>query len=735
MKIISYAFILMALLLPFTGSAESKDLLRADYLYRNLAFHDAIPFYEKAIAEEENKSADVYVRLADCYRLTRQPVPAAEWYGRAVQLQPNLPDEAKRHYGEVLMNLQRYDEAAVYLKQYQAARPGDRRAANLLAACQSASQLKNAIPLGSAKLLDLNTDGSDFGPAIRGAELVFTSDSASGVVSAKKDGWTGNPFYSMYRINCDQEGRCSGAPRPITGKLNSKYHDGPAAFSPDGRQFYFTRTTQARQFISQQPVSDNSGTVRLQIMVAGDYDTAAGTYQRIDAFKYNDKNYSTAHPAISPDGQYLVFSSDMPGGLGQTDLYLCKWEAGGWSRPQSLGSMINTEGDEMFPVFLDNERLSFASNGHVGLGGLDVYITKFNRANGSWSEPEHAGTPINSSYDDMSYVTYGGGKYGYFASNRPAAKKGDNIYHFHRQELYLSLQVVDSLRGTPLSQATVHFQNDPGARTEMTGADGRIMTRLYPQPAQQIRVSRPGYQTVSLNLAAPATRGERDTIHMVVKMKSDASISYNVIVLNETTREPIPEPLLVMTPIGMGKADSIRLATGAVLTRSLDPGRTYNVYAVKDNYYGNEKVVSTKDVRPGAAPIVIWDTIFMKRLSVGEIYRVDNIYYDFDKANIREDAKPALNRLLELLQQYPAMRIQVNAHTDCRGKESYNLRLSRERAASVIRYLQQRGIDPKRLQSQGYGETMPVTECSDCDRCSEEIHQSNRRTEFTIIAL
>src|SRR5690606_7294528 len=133
----------------------------------------------------------------------------------------------------------------------------------------------------------------------------------------------------------------------------------------------FTRTTQARQFISRQPVSDPGGTVRLQIMIADEYDTTTRQYNKITPFRYNDKDYSTAHPAISPDGNLLVFSSDMPGGEGQTDLYLSRREGEEWSKPEQLGRTVNTEGDEMFPVFIDNTTLSFASNGHAGLGGLD----------------------------------------------------------------------------------------------------------------------------------------------------------------------------------------------------------------------------------------------------------------------------------------------------------------------------------------------------------------------------
>ncbi len=733
MKKVSYIFSLILLLIPVYGNAENKDLLKADYLYRQFAFHDAIPYYEKVVAESAGQHARVYARLGDCYRLTKDPAQAVRWYAMAVQ-STDVPEDTKLHYGEMLMMLQQYEEAARMLRQYQAAKPGDRRAANLIRGCEIAAELLQQIPEGKATLLPFNTDGSDFGPALRQNDLVFTTDSVLGI-GGKKDNWTGNPFYNIYMVSCNNKGQCGNDPEPVGGKMNTKYHDGPAAFTAGGNRMFFTRTTQAKQFFSQQPVSDRTGTVRLQIMIAEEYDTAGKKYNKITPFRYNDKDYSTAHPAVSPDGSMLVFSSDMPGGAGQTDLYLSRREGDGWTQPVNLGPTVNTEGAEMFPVFIDNTTLSFSSNGHAGLGGLDVYYTRRDEAAGTWSEPVNAGIPVNSSYDDMSLTLYSGRHDGYFASNRPAAKKGDNIYHFIRQEVYLNLQVLDSVSGRGIGQAAVLLKSDAGQRRETSGGDGRLITRLFPQALYEVAVSKEGYRAATIRLSAQQPDRERDTINAVVRLLPDLNIIYTAVVVDETSRQPVPQPLVVMTRDGWGKADSALLETGAVYERALEAGYTYHVYAVKENYYGNEKVIPAKGIKPGGAPVRINDTIFMKRLSVGEVYRVDNIYYDFNKADIREDARPALNRLVELLNRYPAMSIQVNAHTDCRGKDAYNLRLSQARAASVIKYLQQHGIDRNRLRSQGFGETNPIHPCRNCDVCTEEQHQMNRRTEFRITAM
>lgn len=218
-------------------------------------------------------------------------------------------------------------------------------------------------------------------------------------------------------------------------------------------------------------------------------------------------------------------------------------------------------------------------------------------------------------------------------------------------------------------------------------------------------------------------------------LESDFAIYYNAVVLDENTNEQIENPMIVFAKLGGGSADTNYISGEEGFTTSMDANAEYSVYAVKDKYYSNERMVSTAGILPSMGVTKIRDTLYMKELRIGEVYKIDNIYYDYDKANIREDAKPSLNGLIQLLQQYPDMTIQVNSHTDCRGSDSYNMSLSKARANSVIKYLQERGIAKKRLMHKGFGETAPVEKCTVCDDCSDEQHQRNRRTEFQIISM
>lgn len=714
-----------------TTAKSNEDLLRANYLYRHLAFHEAIPYYEK-IADNAN-SADIYGQLGDCYLLTKKPEQAIVWYAKAVKIN-GCSDETKLHYGQALMNLQMYNDALPMLKQYQATHTEERRVANLIRSCQSATAMLDKMPEGSVNFLAFNTNGSDFGPALRKGELVFASDTVI-TGTAKTDNWTGSSFYNMYSVACTDRAQCKNELQKVGNKLNTKFHDGPCTFTADAREMYFTRTNYIQQFLNSGTPTDKQGVVRLQIMVAGNYDATTNEYKDVKSFEYNNKEYSTAHPTISPSGNTLVFASDMPGGEGGTDLYICRKDARNkWSTPANLGKMLNTEGEEMFPFLLDDNTLYFASNGHVGLGGLDIYSVKWGADESSMSEPQHLGIPFNSSYDDMSPVFYPNGHIGYFASNRPAARGGDNIYAMYRQKIFLALKVKDATTGVPLAASNIRLKRLDGSADFITNAAGEIFVQVYPQSQYSMVINRQGYKDKEAEFATFNIIAD-DTVEQEILLDANFALHYNAVVLDEKTGDPIENPMVVFAQMGGGKADSASIPTGSAYTSELQPDADYHVYAVKDRYYSSERTFSTKGIMRNSGASQINDTIFMKQLKVGEVYKVENIYYDYDKATIREDAKPSLDRLLDLLKQYPDMQIQLNSHTDCRGSASYNLKLSNSRAHSVIKYLQSRGIAADRLKYRGYGASEPIEKCDVCKQCNEAQHQTNRRTEFKIIDL
>ncbi len=729
-----YIMLVMLLLGQSTADAKGvdKNQMKGDYLYQHFAFHEAIPYY-KSIAENA-ADVDVYSKLGDCYLLTKNPDSAIKWYSKAVSMDGCTMD-VKLRYAKALMAKQRYYDAIPYLEAYHATYPEDRRVENMIKSSETAEASMKELPVGYASFLSFNTDGSEFGPHVHGEELIFTTDSAISHRANNIDKWTGSSYNNIYAIPCNENGRCKTELNRIGGKINTKYHDGPAVFNTEGSKMYFTRTNYSREFITNGSNPDDNGVVRLQIMIADDYDSSSKEFKKVKPFKYNNKNYSTAHPALSADGNMLVFTSDMPDGEGGSDLYMCtKDVAGNWSEPQSLGKVLNTEGEEMFPFLSDDNKLYFSSNGHVGLGGLDVYVSNWDANTKTFSEPQNVGMPVNSSYDDMSLTLYQGSSDGYFASNRPAEKKGDNIYYINMRNVYLSLMIKDAASGTPIAASSVSFSENKDNRTFTSGSGGKVFTRILPQTSYTVTIKKPGYKTQTIDVST-FNAMNNDTVSKEVLLESDFAIYYNAIVMDESTYTQIENPMIVYAKLGEGSADTAYLNGTENFTISLDPDAEYNIYAVKDKYYSSERMVSTAGIIQSMGVTKVRDTLFMKELKIGEVYKIDNIYYDYDKANIREDAKPALNGIIQMLGQYEDMSIQINSHTDCRGSAAYNKNLSRDRAASVIRYLQQRGISKSRLQSKGFGETKPVETCNNCDDCTDTQHQRNRRTEFQIITM
>lgn len=682
----------------------------------------------------KRKDAQLDAKVADCYRLMKDPKQAVIWYARAMSGQPKfITKEMKLHYGEVLMMQGCYDEAAYWIRQYVTATPNSRKAANMLKGCEIAPSLLEAKQQGTIGFMAVNTDGSDFAPAIFDKSLVFTSNTVL-TGTAKKDKWTGSHYNNIYKVTCDNRGYCNGDYKQFGGKVSSKYHDGVASFSRDGKEMYFTRTMVEEDMFGQNAVSDQ-GTVHLEIMIVDDYDAKEQTFKKTRAFAFNNKKYSTIHPAISPDGNSLLFASDMPGGEGAIDLYISRKDSkGAWTSPVNLGKTINTDGEELFPVFVTNNKISFASNGHPGIGGLDIFYSSWDEREQAWSTPVNAGIPVNSSYDDMSLTMYEDGVNGYFTSNRPAAKLSDNIYHYYNQQLYLDGIVVDSLSNMGIGEAQISLQSDGDPVALISMADGHFRNELDPQKKYTISISKEGYRTLQTSLPSTGRSKVQDTLKPVLYLMPEANIAYKATIVDEANGTPVEDPLLIVTQDGTSLRDTINLATGAVFTRTLEAGSIYRINAVKENYYSDEKVINTYNMSGGRI-IRLGDTILMCRLTVGAVCQIGDIYYDFNKADIRADAVASLDKVIKLLKENKRLKLQINSHTDCRGSDDFNMHLSKARAESVMRYLASKGVNTTRLKAKGLGEARAINNCSNCESCTEEQHQNNRRTEFLVLEL
>ena len=661
-------FFLLMLSFPCSPLAarENKELMKANYYYAHYAYHEAIPHYER-VADELNTS-EVYAQLADCYNITGSWQKAAEAYGKAAAIKDCSPAVLLR-YAQLLMQLEQYERAEQYLVQYLKNNKNDRRAANLIAGSRLYKNTSFSAPHGIALLLPFNTDGSEFAPALWKDRLVFASDTVIDI-RKKTDKGTGKAYYNIYSVPCNGEGLCGGSINTMADDaVNIKYHNGPATFSADGGQMYYTRSRYASGLLTKKAVANKDSMVVLEIMIATDLDTASGRFRTIVPFSYNDPGYAVAHPSVSPGGGLLAFSSNMPRGYGRSDIYLCRKVNGAWASPRNAGAMVNAEGDEVFPYWADDSTLFFSSDGQKGMGGLDIYKCRWDNKRSVFAAPVNVGAPVNSSYDDISLAMYADGRSSYFSSARPATRGGDNIYFFKRNELCLQLTVTDSISRQELAGARLSISRSQHRQDTVTGPSGKYIAALYPGERYDITVSMAGYTASTLAVTAISDK-DIDTVfrHIaLLRMPKDTII-------------PIAPPI-----------------------------------AVRDNN--------------------IMDTPGVRAFVLNEVYEIGHFYYDYDKYELKSVHKVFLDSLVIQLKRHSTMRIQVRAHTDCRGSADYNLKLSHNRAMSVVSYLAAHGISRGRLQFAGLGYTMSHAQCADCSACTEEEHYRNRVLEFKVLAL
>ena len=386
-----------------------------------------------------------------------------------------------------------------------------------------------------------------------------------------------------------------------------------------------------------------------------------------------------AHPTWSPDGKELYFVCDDKDGWGGFDIYKVILSQSGWGEPRVLSAKINTEMDDMFPTF-DGDTLYFASDGKGGMGGLDIYKTYLEKP-GKWSNPENLQAPMNSGEDDFGLIVTENNngqiiQKGYFSSARKEGKGGDDIYAFSKKK---PEPIIVDIPDTIVVDTPVV---------------------VIPEPIKDIFLEVYVYGKTYANPNDP-------------KSASTGKIA-------------IPNAGLQITS---AKSDRVKTDEKGMYRFKIEKEVDYRFFVSSPDYYNKSALFNTYNQEE--QEVYRLDIILEKIFRNVEI-NLDNIYYDFNKWDIREDAKPTLNKLASTLLQNPEIKIVLGSHTDCRGKVDYNQELSQKRAQSAVDYLVTLGVEGTRLQATGYGESSPAATCS-CNNCSEEEHQENRRTTFRIL--
>lgn len=408
-----------------TTKSVDRKVRKADDMYEQYAYANAINVYERLIELGYN-SETIYKRLANSNYLNARYKEASGWYEKLFALDgANVGSEEMYKYALALKSVGDYSKSDQWMKKFEMAKSDDKRAIRFSENRDYLSRIKKNSGRYSIKNLEINSIGSDFSPSFFGNELVFSSARDTGLMASNIHEWNKKSFLNLYSANITTEGALSN-PKKLSRTLNKKTHESSTAFTKDGKTMYFTRNNSVKGKFTR----DQYGVSRLKLYKASLID---GEWKNIVELPFNGENYSVAHPTLNKAEDKLYFASNMPGTRGKSDIFVVDiYSDGNYGRPINLGNKINTEARETFPFITDNDVLYFSSDGHPGLGGLDIFATKINDMMNLYIQ--NVGEPINSKEDDFSFIINEENKKGYFASNRENGKGSDDIYSFTELE-------------------------------------------------------------------------------------------------------------------------------------------------------------------------------------------------------------------------------------------------------------------------------------------------------------
>ncbi|MBW3520468.1 OmpA family protein [Flavobacterium sp. NKUCC04_CG] len=625
--------------------AQNRQEKKAAMHMEEYAYVDAISLYEHQ-AKKGVKSPELYRNLGDAYYFNGKLDQAFIWYEKFFELDTIKASEYYYRYAQALKAIGNYTQSTSCMNDFLNLEKSDRRALIFDNKKNFLAEIESNSGRYEMEFLPFNSNQSDYGTTLHEGKLVFSSTRERSAFTGKTHSWTGQAFSSLYQVAVKKDSSW-GRVKPFESQWRTKFNESTPVFTQDNQTAYFTRNNYNK---NKRGFDDNNNTL-LKI-----YKSTKNNGQWSEAIElpFNSDQFSTAHPALTPDEKWLYFASNRHDNHGQSDLYkVAIHEDGTYGLPINLGDVINTEGRESFPFISSKNELYFSTDGRPGLGGLDIYVTKIN-SDGSFSPVQNIGAPANSSMDDFGFYIDANSGLGFLSSNRIADKKADNLYAFQEQTP-LVLECTQAIKGSiydrvsliPLGNATVVLYDSQCNEIAITTTDP---AGLYEFP----------------NLSCGAK-------YRVIA-KTD---NYNTIEIIAT----LPEK---------------------TATVQVDFGLESSLIAVKKG-----------------------DDLF-------QVLKLNPIYFDFGKADIREDAMTELLKVVAILDLYKNMKIEVCSHTDSRGNAAFNLKLSERRAKATVAWILSQGIAAERVSGKGYGQTQLINNCSSGIKCSEREHQENRRSAFIV---
>jgi outer membrane protein OmpA-like peptidoglycan-associated protein len=730
--------------------AQTGKLKKADNFFDKLSYAYAAEIYSSLLGSKLD-SPVLKSKLAKCFYQMGDMKNAELYFSQMI----NTNDATKEDYffyAQSLKQNAKYRESDLWMKRFHTSTQTDLRGQSFINNPSYIEEIEKQGEHFTIKNLFVNTQASDFGayPSPINTQVFFVSARNSRVAVQNEWSWNSREFLDLYCAQAMPDLELTNEVR-ISKKTNTRFHEGPLCFTADGKTVYFTRNNVSKGIA----VRDDKGIQNLKLYKATV--TQDGQWVEEVELPFNSRDYSVGHPSISPDGKIMYFASDMPGGFGGADIYKVSINSDGtYGKPENLGNSVNTEGQEMFPWISTDGNLFFSSNGHIGLGGLDIFVLLATKK-ADFGKLLNVGRPVNSQNDDFAFSMNKDARTGYFASNRIGGKGDDDIFSYvlirpFMQQLIVEGIIKDEKTGQILSGAPVQILDSNGTviGTAFSDIQGRYSFELEPEMKYTIRVANvPDYFDNTIAVSTMQLDPTTETVNGDVYLEKDPGLSLYCLISEKTSGAPLNGVTVKITETATKQSvlTAVTQESGDVRSglkeNKIGDKLSYTVVISKEGYLEKTLNFTHVIITPGQINIHEILDVSMTKLDVGQdlatMIEIKPILFDLNKFNIRKDAALELEKIIKVMNQYPTMVIELGSHTDCRGSIASNTTLSDKRAKASAEYIKARITNPERIYGKGYGESKLKVDCP-CEgtvksACSEEEHQKNRRTEFIIIRM
>jgi len=652
----------------------NKAYEEAQKLYKKMAYTQALDFYKKAL-EIDTSSILIKEKIAHCYRKLQDTPQAEVWYAKVV-FSPITDPEDKLYYAQALASNNKHQDAQLWYNAYAKQVKDDSRPLAFALAYQNMESFYKDSTNFQVNLAPFNSTEDDFSPVFYGKKIVFVSNRHS---QNERFKWDNSSFLDLYVYS-------NGKTNVFQEKLNSPYHEGPLAFFPKGDSVIFTRNA------TKKP-SKGEKINRLNLYIA--YKQSDGTWGKEKEFAHNSEEFSTMHPALSPDGKTLYFVSDRVGSLGGMDIWVSYYENNKWTSPQNLGETINTRGNEAFPYVDFRGSLYLASNGHSGLGGLDVFIAE--NVGGKFISPQNLGYPINSIKDDFGFIFNPKSKKGYFSSNRAGGVGKDDIYEMtvkqnlnNFSELILATRNDDTEAIIP--SVEVQIKSDQKTTLNFSDANGNIKYYFNKKFHYEIIAKKEGYELKHLSFIPEqiVSHQEDDTLEVDLLPEKKAITILKFV--DELTNQPVEVSIIILEKNTQKMIASWQ--TEGKWEKPLDKG----IYEIRATAKGYVYQVDTLQVADKDAKTQ--KNIYLKQLKKQVVFQT-KIQYEKHEYKPNKKSVQEVESLVKLLEENPKLSIKIIGYSQDSKQEIVNKNLAEKRAKFIQDYLVSKKIEKKRLNLGG----------------------------------